>query len=346
MALRIHFTLEDLARTRLAPAPRPLLDVSMAIWMVRQPDCTARLDTWQREAFTRLAPPVRTLVGRHPWMGRSPDFVLTPVEAATSQEAIDIVSATPVAQVQEQMSGLNQRGYPVPGWLRRLGDDRGALRQYLGMLQQIHEHVVLPHWPQIDALAAADRALRVQRLTEGGVESMLAGLDPRRIRWDPPVLEVQFPGRLDVHLGGRGLLLVPTLLGGDPFFSLDPFNVADAEPQRWLSFSIHSAGQPAHTHRPSTAHTDETNGAPQALSALLGRTRAAVLCAIADHPGCNTTELARHTGIAPASASEHATLLRSAGLTAAARHRNMMLHTVTNAGRSFISQAKARMAAG
>ncbi|MER5935146.1 winged helix-turn-helix domain-containing protein [Streptomyces sp. NPDC002054] len=57
------------------------------------------------------------------------------------------------------------------------------------------------------------------------------------------------------------------------------------------------------------------------LSTLLGRTRAVVLCVIADHPACTTTQLAQRAGISPASASEHATTLRGAGLTALTRER-------------------------
>jgi DNA-binding transcriptional ArsR family regulator len=45
------------------------------------------------------------------------------------------------------------------------------------------------------------------------------------------------------------------------------------------------------------------------LAGLLGATRARVIRAVA--AGCTTTELARALGIAPATASEHATVLRN-----------------------------------
>ncbi|MGP4003520.1 winged helix-turn-helix domain-containing protein [Streptomyces sp. 8N706] len=315
----------------MAQAPRPFLEVGMALWMLRQPACTARFDAWQREAFKQLAPPIRKLAAQHPQIGHSPDFVWTPTSAETPRDALEIVSAVPLRQVQDLVTRLARRNQKAPDWKRRLCEDRGALAQYNGMLHSVHEQVIKPYWPKIDKLASAERAQHMQRLTEGGVDSMLAGLDPRRIRWSPPVLELAFPGQLDVHLGGRGLLLIPTLFGGDPFLGVDPFNVEDTEPQRWLSFSIHRGEQPLTTQGPAPS------GAPQSLSALLGRTRAAVLCAIAEHPNCNTTQLARRVAIATASASEHATVLRSAGLTAAARHHNMMLHTLTAAGHSLLS---------
>lgn len=330
MTLRIHFTVEDLARTRVAQAPRPLLEVGMALWMLRQPACVGRFGTWQREVFKRLLPPVRKLAVQHPWTGETPEFMLTPTGAETPQEALEIVSATPVKQVQTQVTRLANRYPTTLDWTRRLGVARGALRQYNDLLRVIHEQVITPYWPQIDTLVTAERAQHMQRLTEHGVESLFAGLDPRRMRWTPPVLELAYPSQVDVHLGGRGLLLIPTLLGG-PFIGVDFFNTDDAEPQRWLSFSVHHAQQFLSPPSPPAP------GAPQSLSALLGRTRATVLWAISQHPGCNTTQLARRAGIATASASEHATVLRSAGLTAAARHHNMMLHTLTAAGHSLLS---------
>ncbi|GLV89102.1 hypothetical protein Slala04_05560 [Streptomyces lavendulae subsp. lavendulae] len=71
---------------------------------------------------------------------------------------------------------------------------------------------------------------------------------------------------------------------------------------------------------------------PPALAALLGRTRAIVLCVIADHPACTTTQLSRRAGISPASASEHAATLRRAGLTSLTRERKNALHSLTRLG--------------
>ncbi|MEK8144171.1 winged helix-turn-helix domain-containing protein [Streptomyces sp. M10(2022)] len=68
------------------------------------------------------------------------------------------------------------------------------------------------------------------------------------------------------------------------------------------------------------------------LASLLGPMRAAVLHAIAERPGCSTKELAALTGIAPSSASEHATTLRTAGLIRTVRHRNTALHSPTTVG--------------
>lgn len=49
-----------------------------------------------------------------------------------------------------------------------------------------------------------------------------------------------------------------------------------------------------------------------------------------------TTELARHLAISPATASEHLTVLRQAGLTASLRDRNSVRHTLTPLGHAML----------
>jgi DNA-binding transcriptional ArsR family regulator len=70
----------------------------------------------------------------------------------------------------------------------------------------------------------------------------------------------------------------------------------------------------------------------KSLVALLGRTRAAVLQAIADQPYSNTTELARAAGTSPAGASQHATVLRAAGLVITQRRNGSAVHTLSRRG--------------
>ena len=63
--------------------------------------------------------------------------------------------------------------------------------------------------------------------------------------------------------------------------------------------------------------------------------RAAALAAIGD--GCSTTDLARRVGISAAAASQHATILRNAGLITSNRERNMVLHSLTPLGVSVLN---------
>ncbi|MEK8108036.1 winged helix-turn-helix domain-containing protein [Micromonospora sp. M12] len=77
-----------------------------------------------------------------------------------------------------------------------------------------------------------------------------------------------------------------------------------------------------------------SGAARDSLAALLGRTRAAVLQA--SDEGCTTGEVARQLNISPAAASQHATVLRNAGLLVSHRERNSVLHTLTPLGRAML----------
>jgi DNA-binding transcriptional ArsR family regulator len=71
-----------------------------------------------------------------------------------------------------------------------------------------------------------------------------------------------------------------------------------------------------------------------ALAALVGRNRAAVLLAIAT--GCTTTELAGRVGISLAAASQHASVLRDAGLITTHRQGSAVLHVLTPLGTELL----------
>jgi predicted transcriptional regulator len=71
-----------------------------------------------------------------------------------------------------------------------------------------------------------------------------------------------------------------------------------------------------------------------ALAALVGRNRAAVLRTVAD--GCSTTELADRVGISLAAASQHASVLRDAGLITTHRQGSAVLHLLTPLGAELL----------
>ena len=70
---------------------------------------------------------------------------------------------------------------------------------------------------------------------------------------------------------------------------------------------------------------------PPSLTALLGRTRASVLDILATVPS-TTSELAQRGGMSLSSASEHASVLRAAGLVASHRRGTAVVHSATPLG--------------
>ncbi|MEV4344478.1 helix-turn-helix domain-containing protein [Actinoplanes sp. NPDC049596] len=152
-------------------------------------------------------------------------------------------------------------------------------------------------------------------LTEGP-GTLLQGLGPTA-RWDPPVLTVTgYPVDRDLELGGRGLTLVPSY-----FCWGRPIALADPDLPPVLVYPV-----------PRTS--DELVCPSPELTTLLGRTRSAVLQLT--WAGATTSELARLIGVSLATASEHATVLRNAGLIASHRHGNMVIHQVTDLGTSLL----------
>ncbi|MFH8983852.1 winged helix-turn-helix domain-containing protein [Streptomyces varsoviensis] len=334
MVYRIHFTAEDIARTRLATGPSPLVELALALRALQDASHPVRFDAWRRHARTRLGPRARRLLELNPAAGWSPDIFIS-VEPASPQDALEAVRAAPAGYLREDLAGWARLQRRVPSWTSRIAEEPALFQGLVDTLADVHAEVIAPYWPHIEQLAHADRGVRLRHLADHGVEGLLSRLSPRHLRWRAPVLEATsaLGHSGDIRLDGRGLLLIPSLFR--PSHSVVN---AWAEPQPWLTFPLHDGDRPALSPARTAA---ALSGVPHSLSALLGRTRANVLAAIADHPGCTTTELAVRTGVAPASASEHATVLRTAGLTAVARHHNTALHTLTPAGRSLLDASTA-----
>lgn len=155
----------------------------------------------------------------------------------------------------------------------------------------------------------------LRHLVTGGAEQVLANLGPA-MRWRPPVLEVNYPAGLnrEIHLRGRGLTLIPSY-----FCRTNPIALVDLRLPPVLAYPIPRRAAP-------NIHACDP------LVGLLGQTRAEILRCIALAPGCSTGELARRTGVALSTASQHAHVLRQAKLIASVRQANLMLHHATELG--------------
>ncbi|MFJ8390923.1 ArsR/SmtB family transcription factor [Streptomyces sp. NPDC094438] len=328
MVYRVHFTVEDLMRTRVAQ-PSPLMELSAAVRMVQSRSHPIRFGAWRRAALADLDPKARMVLDLIPPGGWAPTF-LSSAAIGSPHELLERARATPRSQIREDLAHVAEH-QPLPSWAHHLADDSRLQRQLYDSLDHIYAVLLSPHWAHIVGEAAADHALRMRQLLTGGVEALLTSIDPRRIRWQVPVLEVAmlsgFDG--DLHLDGRGLLLVPSVFGVDTP-SLD----IDAEPQPVVRYPV---GHGQLSSSPTMFATPAQPTPPRPLASLMGKTRAAVLDAIVKHPSCSTKELAALTGMTSPSASEHATTLRAAGLIRTVRHRNTALHSPTTLGVTLLN---------
>ncbi|MFH8991290.1 winged helix-turn-helix domain-containing protein [Streptomyces sp. NPDC017940] len=330
MVYRIHFTVEDLARTRVAQSPPPLMELAASVRTLQTRGHPARFGAWKRHVRTGLGPQARMVLDLIPPSGWAPTF-LTRTDAGSPREVLQRVRATPRSQIRKDLAHVAQ-SHPLPAWTNHLPSDSTLLNQLFDSLEHVCTVLLLEHWQQIVGDTSADRTMRMRQLLDGGMERLLMGLYPRRIRWNPPVLELAtlsgFDG--DLHLEGRGLLLTPSV------FALESPSIdIDARPQPVLRYPI--SEQASGSFRCALPESPPERRARTAVSSLLGPTRAAVLEAIADHPGCTTKQLATLARITSPSASEHATTLRSAGLIHTTRHRNTALHSLTTLGAAFLN---------
>jgi len=291
--------------------------------LLKQSGGRATFDGWRaqaRDRMRRLPYPQRRLWGYlTPAHGPFPDF-LTPAQPSPSLEAgIEAVRRTPARRIAHDLSLLRA----APGWVRSLADGEAhAVRELGDTLRRAYEATLAPHWPRVEALIDADRRLRARTSLEQGVEGLLSGLGPA-FRWRPPVLEAEYPVPRELHLGGRGLLLVPSV-----FCRRTPVTFVDDDLQPVLVYPV--VKEPGWWTEPA----DAAHPGRSSLGQLLGGTRAAALRAVED--GCSTSELARRTGVSAPTASQHAAALREARLLRSTRRGNEMVHTLTPLGRALL----------
>ncbi|MCP9945901.1 winged helix-turn-helix domain-containing protein [Streptomyces somaliensis] len=320
--LRIHFTDADLAGVRMAARPNALWETVLSFHRLRDRRGAPVYGEWRSEARARLNGETRLLAALIPVRGYFPDF-LTPPEGLQGLEAgLEAVRATPPARIRAELSLLASEraaGASRPSWTAALAEGRREpLDRLLGALRGYHRAAVEPYWPSIQALVEADRAARGRALLDGGTEELLASLPPV-LRWCAPVLEADYPVDRDVRLGGRGLLLQPSYFcRGTAVTYRDP-----GLPRSWST---------RRRTRRSTARPATRAG--RRWAGLVGHTRSAVLRAIGQ--GGTTSELARRAGVSLASASQHAGVLRDAGLVLTLRQGSSVLHTLTPLGAALL----------
>jgi DNA-binding transcriptional ArsR family regulator len=314
--LRVHFTPDDLTRVRIAQEPDPLWEIVLSLHRLRGPAGAPVFTAWRRKARTRIGPAVKMLLPLVPPTGYFADF-LTPAESAAGLEhGIEAVMSTPRARVRTDLARLTTSAQPE--WVTALAAGGAAAARAMTLLgnalRDYYNAVVAPDLPLIRAHVESDRARRVRAVLAGGCEALLLGLRPL-VRWQPPVLYVDYPVDQDLHLNGRGLLLVPSF-----FCSGRPVTLLDADLPPVLIYAVDH---------------DVPSSDDQVLGSLLGRTRAALLRRI--DATCTTTELARWLEVSPASVSQHTAVLRNAGLISTRRDGGSVLHSLTPLGIALLS---------
>jgi DNA-binding transcriptional ArsR family regulator len=325
VVMRLHFTHEDLLRTTIAEQPAASQEMVDSAKLLRRAGerayrLAARgLVDWSSRACARLTPPMRPFLDLIPATGTYvPDF-LTPPDAGDLESTVDSVLHTPRRQLRAELERLLDAGL-APARVSPLRDgNSAALRQLGDAMRRYHADLVAPGWAGLTTVVDADRGYRAQQLATGGMERMLHTLCPD-LAWDTATLTYACSPQvtIDIRLDGRGLALQPSL------FAVEP---AVLVPERGPVLLNYPA------RREHLAPPPGEN-----LCTLLGRTRAAVLAAVP--PSATTTQLAGRVGVSLASASQHAMVLRRAGLIATVRTGPAVQHTLTPLGSELLGTTR------
>ncbi|MCW6005587.1 winged helix-turn-helix domain-containing protein [Micromonospora sp. CPCC 205371] len=327
--LRINFTADDIARTRIAAGPDPLWELVLALQMLTPQRGDLLFGGWRREAGDALrraglGPWLRLLLALTPNVGYFPDF-LNPIDAMRGLEhGLEAIRRTGKPALQRDMRHL-ARNRRLPARARDIAEgDPGTLTELTDSMRTCHDAVVAPYRHSIETAFERDRAAKANALASSGVEGLLRSLDPLAT-WSSGELRVPTHRDQELRLDGRGLVLIPSY-----FCVSGPLTMLDPTLPPVLIYPV--------ARQPDTLPARAVPR-PEALCALIGATRTAVLQVISTRPR-TTDELAHRVGISPASASEHAAVLRRAGLVTSHRDGHRMQHQPTALGLALLTQTR------
>ncbi|GHA10707.1 transcriptional regulator [Streptomyces tauricus] len=321
--LKFHFTDADMARIRMAGGPDPLWELLLSLHLLGGNDGSVVFGAWKRRIRNRLPGSTRLLFDLAPPRGYSADF-LTPVpDRGDLETGIDAVLSTPRGGLRRDIARLAAARTLGARTLSLAEAGSDAMRSLGAAMRGYFDVALRPYWAEVRNAIEADRAVRVRAILDGGTEGMLSTLHPS-LRWQPGVLSVASAYDRDIRLDGRGLLLLPSF-----FCWRAPITLRDPGLPPVVVYPV--------AHDLAWSQTDDGGGhdAREALGTLLGKTRADVLAAVADHGG-STSDLARRLVVSPASVSQHAAALRDSGLIVTQRRGQSVHHSATTLGSALL----------
>ncbi|MDH6521755.1 DNA-binding transcriptional ArsR family regulator [Streptomyces sp. SAI-208] len=322
--LRFKVSVEDLLRSRFALSPA--LDLCLLLRSLAGHDrplpraWASRL----RPAFERLRRETEldaALALQAPRGG--PNFVAPPPRGLNQTWADDLamIRATPLEAARREFAATATGPSAREPRVRAVLESPDAVARIAEAMDQAWHELLAADWPQLRAICERDVVHRVGVIGEHGWATAIESLHPS-IAWHAGGIEIgHFPQVGTVHLAGDGLLLIPSVFVG---------NIAAHLEDPWPRTLVYRA-------RGTAALWDEQETVPQpdALTTLVGRSRARLLLAL-DAPA-STSQLARSLAMAPGAVGDHLAILRGAGLLVRARSGRSVLYRRTPLGEALVA---------
>ncbi|MGR6918429.1 helix-turn-helix domain-containing protein [[Actinomadura] parvosata] len=300
----------DVAHTRYAISPLGEAMNALRVAAGKQP--AGPLRPWAERVAPRYArllreaPAVAALTALFRRGAYNADFIHPPPSGHGGDFAAElaVVRATPPHQARAEIA-RNLAGLPAPP--RRVQEILSApdvLTRLADAIEATWHALVEPDWPRLRTVLERDLVHRAGHLAMYGWAAALSDLDPR-VRWRSEgadgVIEVRTGPRDEWQrhrLGGKGLLLMPTVFGTLISYVEPPWPYALVYPARGVANLLGPPPPP--------------DGGAAALARLVGPHRAQVLRAL--EVPATTTQLVRQLGLSLGAVGGHLAVLRDSGL--------------------------------
>jgi hypothetical protein len=268
-------------------------------------------------------------------------------------ETLQAVMSQPTDRWRHQFSGLSELGLSAAQFPGLAGGNPQVMTGVAALMQRFHAATLEPHWATMTQAAAWSVSQWTQTIALQGMEALLNSLHPD-LHWDPPKLTIELrkwelcapdcPHRAILRHRSRhgwltamrpsaqGLNVRPTLTS--PFISVWEEGGPAGSDVMAISIPIVANPELLVHSQIDPLHTDP-------VARLLGSTRSWVLRACADQ-ALTTSGLAEKVGISMASASEHASVLRAAGLIQSKRAGPAIWHRASTLGVSLMAHGPKR----
>jgi DNA-binding transcriptional ArsR family regulator len=314
------FTPDDVARIRFAFSP--LLEAVFSLIVLRDPGRHSLHLPWVRATRPLVAAlDLAELFALVPVCGDTVDFLTLPPSSPLPDLAaeLEVVRRTPPDTVVAELAAID--GMPAR-IARAIRADPAAARDRIADTLEAYWNLALrEHWPRIRAVLEADVLWRSRRLAVGGARALFEDLH-ETVVWHRGRLSAEDPHHFSGSLSGEGMLLAPNVMCWPNVRKMfQPYQAMLVYPVRGIA-TLWETGVPP---------------PPDALAALVGRTRAALLIALAEP--LSTTALARGLTLTPSAISQQLAVLLDCGLVTRTRAGRLVLYRRTRSADALVPDA-------
>ncbi|MEU6997489.1 DUF5937 family protein [Nonomuraea sp. NPDC046570] len=286
---------EDVARIRFAFSP--IWELAASLRTLRDPARQSIHLPWITAVRPRLpALDLSELFALVPPSGYLADFITPPPDTPLPDFAaeLDRVRRTPPGTAFTEAGNIVGADPAVIARFR--ADPAAGIARVADALEAYWETCFAEFWPRVQGLLERDVLRRSRELVAHGAHGLFAELDPA-IRWTGGQLIIDRPWCHDGQPGGDGLVVMPSA------FYWPSVAVMTPPYQPTLVYPVYGVG---------TLWEEGPPPAPGALAALIGRSRASILLALAEP--ATTSALARRMTLTPGAVSQHLKVLSAGGL--------------------------------